>query len=438
LNHPSDPVLERLTRLHPKLIDLSLDRVKHLLGKLGAPHMSLPPVVHVAGTNAKGSVIAMMRAALEAAGYRVHVHTSPHLVRFNERIRLAGTLIEDDALIALLEECEVENGDDPITFFEITTCAAMLAFSRTPADIVLLETGLGGRLDATNAIREAALTVITPISMDHQNFLGDSLAAIAAEKAGILKPGVTCVMAEQPPEAAAVVIARAAEIGAPMVVENVDWTIRRSLEDLIVNSGGVRRHLAPPSLVGPHQAHNAGVAVAALDRLEGFTVSDAAIIEGFGKIEWPARLQRIRRGRLEAKLGHEFTLWLDGGHNVAAAEAIASWLSERDTMPLHLVLGMIDSKDPVEFLRPLKDHIDTLYTVPIPGEAASLSAEELAAHARQLGLAATPVANVATALSAIGKSETGPARVLIAGSLYLAGKVLAESGLGEVESPTEK
>jgi len=434
LENSNDPVLERLTQLHLKLIDLTLDRVQRLLGKLGAPHKSLPPVVHVAGTNGKGSVIAMMRAALEAADYTVHVHTSPHLVRFNERIRLAGQLIDDKALMTLLEECEYENDGDPITFFEITTCAALLAFSRTPADIVLLETGLGGRLDATNAIREAALTVITSISLDHQQYLGDTLAAIATEKAGILKPGVTCVMAEQPLEVHDVIMDVAAEVGAPMVIENVDWTIRRSLEELIVNSVGEMRHLVPPSLDGPHQFHNAGVAVAALERLKGFTVSDEAIIEGFAKVEWPARLQRIRRGRLRAKLGHEFALWLDGGHNAAAAESIAFWLSERDPMPLHLVLGMINTKDPGKFLEPLKDHIDSLYMVPIPGEAASWTADELVAHAQAVGLDATSSADVAGALAAIGQTEIGPARVLIAGSLYLAGKVLAESGLGGVES----
>jgi len=437
LENLNDPILERLTQLHPKLIDLTLDRVQRLLGKLGGPHLSLPPVVHVAGTNGKGSVIAMMRAALEAADYRVHVHTSPHLVRFNERIRLAGRLIDDEALMALLEECESENDGDPITFFEITTCAALLAFSRTPADIVLLETGLGGRLDATNAIREAALTVITPISIDHQQFLGDTITAIAAEKAGILKPGVTCVMAEQLPEAHDVILNAAAEVGAPMVVENIDWSIRRSLEELIVNSTGEMRHLVPPNLDGPHQVHNAGVAVAALERLKGFTVSDEAIIEGFAKVEWPARLQRIRRGRLRAKLGHEFALWLDGGHNAAAAESIAFWLSERDPMPLHLVLGMVNTKDPGKFLEPLKEHIDFLYTVPIPAEAASWTADELTAQARAVGLDATSSMDVAGALAAIGQSETGPARVLIAGSLYLAGKVLAESGLGEVDSPPQ-
>jgi dihydrofolate synthase/folylpolyglutamate synthase len=437
LENLNDPILERLTQLHPKLIDLTLGRVQRLLGKLGGPHLSLPPVVHVAGTNGKGSVIAMMRAALEAADYRVHVHTSPHLVRFNERIRLAGRLIDDEALVALLEECESENDGDPITFFEITTCAALLAFSRTPADIVLLETGLGGRLDATNAIREAALTVITPISIDHQQFLGDTITAIAAEKAGILKPGVTCVMAEQLPEAHDVILNAAAEVGAPMVVENIDWSIRRSLEELIVNSTGEMRHLVPPNLDGPHQVHNAGVAVAALERLKGFTVSDEAIIEGFAKVEWPARLQRIRRGRLRAKLGHEFALWLDGGHNAAAAESIAFWLSERDPMPLHLVLGMVNTKDPGKFLEPLKEHIDFLYTVPIPAEAASWTADELTAQARAVGLDATSSMDVAGALAAIGQSEIGPARVLIAGSLYLAGKVLAESGLGEVDSPPQ-
>ena len=392
------------------------------------PNLALPPVVHVAGTNGKGSVIAMMRAALEAADYKVHVHTSPHLVRFNERIRLAGELIDDEALKDILEKCEKENAGDPITFFEITTVAALLAFSRTPADIVLLESGLGGRLDATNAIRGAALTIITPVSLDHQQFLGDSLAEIAREKAGILKPGVSCVVAEQPPEAMDAIIKKADEIGAPLVVENMDWTIRRSLEELIVNSAGVMRRLVPPSLEGPYQAHNAGVAVAALERLKGFDISDDAIIEGFGKVEWPARLQRIRRGRLRGKLGHDFALWLDGGHNTAAAEAMEFWLSERDPMPLHLILGMLNSKDPRTFLTPLKPHIDSLYTVPIPGEAASLSAEELAAAARSVGLDAIPVTDVAGALGAIKETEIGPARVLIAGSLYLAGKVLAENG----------
>ena len=431
----SQPILERLHRLHPKLIDLSLDRVLRLLGEIGGPQLHLPPVVHVTGTNGKGSVIALMRAVLEAAGYKVHVHTSPHLVRFNERIRIAGDLIGDEALTELLEEVERENRDKPITFFEITTAAALLAFSRTPADIVLLESGLGGRLDATNVIKSPALTVITPVSMDHQQYLGDTLAAIAGEKAGILKPGVPCVVARQPREAAAVIEEKAAEIGAPLIVEDLDWTMRHGIEELVVNSAGQIRLLVPPSLEGPHQAQNAGIAVAALERLDGFRVSDDHMIEGLGRVDWPARLQRLRRGAVRGALGQGFQLWLDGGHNAAAADALARWLSERDRMPLHLVLGMLNTKDPAAFLAPLKPYVYTLRTVPIPGEAAGLSAEELSRAAEHAGFTATPAKDVKDALRAIAETEEPPARVLIAGSLYLAGSVLAESGWNALDSP---
>ncbi len=414
-----DPILERLGKLYPKLIDLNLDRVKRLLDKLGQPHLSLPPVVHVAGTNAKGSVIAMMRAALEAGDYKVHVHTSPHLVRFNERIRLGGKLIGDEALKKILEECETENAGDPITFFEITTVAAMLAFSRNPADIVLLESGLGGRLDATNVVPDPILTIITPVSLDHQQFLGGSLAEIAGEKAGILKSGVPCVVAEQPAEALDAIEKKATEIGAPLIVEGRDWTPRQGPK---------------PSLEGPHQAHNAGIAVAALERLKGFDISGDAIIEGFGKVEWPARLQHLKQGALAGLLGPDMELWLDGGHNEAAAAVLAGWLETVSLKPLHVVMGMLNSKNPGGFLQPLKPHIDSLYTVPIPGEAASLGADELAAAAGDQGIFATPVADVAGALGAIRETEIGPARVLITGSLYLAGKVLAENGWKWLES----
>ncbi len=421
-------ILERFDQLHPKLIDLTLDRVLRLLGELGSPQLHLPPVVHVTGTNGKGSVIAIMRAALEAAGYKVHVLTSPHLVRFNERIRLAGELIGDGALTELLEEVEKKNGQKPITFFEITTAAALLAFSRTPANIVLLESGLGGRLDATNVIKSPALTVITPVSMDHQQYLGDTLAAIAGEKAGILKPGVPCIVARQLPEVVAVIEEKAAEIGAPLIIEDLDWTMRYGVEELVVNSGTQIRQLVPPSLEGPHQAQNAGIAVTALERLYGFRVSHDDMIEGLGRVDWPARLQRLRRGLVRGVLGQEFALWLDGGHNAAAAEALAQWLSERDTMPLHLVFGMLNTKDPAAFLVPLKPYLYSLHTVPIPGEAAGLSAEELARAAEQAGFAATPATDVKDALRAIAETEEPPARILIAGSLYLAGSVLAESG----------
>ncbi|MDA1090736.1 MAG: bifunctional folylpolyglutamate synthase/dihydrofolate synthase [Proteobacteria bacterium] len=412
-----DPILDRLTRLHPKLIDLSLDRVFRLLGQLGNPHLALPPVVHVSGTNAKGSVIAMMRAALEAADYTVHVHTSPHLVRFNERIRLGGggggALIDDAALRALLEECEAANAGQPITFFEITTVAAMLAFSRMPADIVLLETGLGGRLDATNVIDDPALTIITPVSMDHQQFLGDTLAAIAGEKAGILKPGVPCVVAEQKPEALAAIEAKAAEIGARLLVEGRDWT---------------RQGLPQLNLAGPHQVRNAGIAVAALGTLQGFTVSADALNKGFVNIDWPARLQRLDTGALAGILSPDQELWLDGGHNQAASVVLRDWIALGPEQPLHLVMGMLDSKDPEAFLTPLKDRLTSFRCVTIPGEPNSLSAEDLAARAATIGIAAKTAESVAAALAEIARDQPGPARVLITGSLYLAGKVLAENG----------
>jgi dihydrofolate synthase/folylpolyglutamate synthase len=407
-----DPILDRLTRLHPKLIDLSLDRVYRLLSFLGDPHRLLPPVVHIAGTNAKGSVIAMMRAALEAAAYTVHIHTSPHLIRFNERIRLRGELIGDAALKDLLEECEAANAGEAITFFEITTVAAILAFSRMPADIVLLESGLGGRLDATNVIDAPALTIITPVSMDHQQFLGATLAAIAAEKAGILKPDVPCVLADQKPEALAVIEVKAAEIGAPLFLEGRDW-------------GG--RELPPPNLAGPHQRRNAAIAAAALDHLPGITVSDEAITKGFENIDWPARIQHLQSGALAGILRPDQELWLDGGHNPAAGEAIRDWLALEQQKPLHLVMGMLNSKDPDAFLAPFKDRITSLHAVTIPGEANSLSAEELADRAASVGLAATTAETVRKALEEIVQDQPGPGRILITGSLYLAGKVLAEN-----------
>ena len=422
------PILDRLLKLHPKLIDLGLERVWKLLGELGAPHLKMPPVVHVAGTNGKGSVIAMMRAALEAAGYKVHVYTSPHLVRFNERIRIAGRVIDDDELVDLLEVCERANRERQITFFEITTVAAFLAFSRHPADIVLLETGLGGRLDATNAIRGAMLTVITPVSFDHMQHLGTTLRAIAGEKAGILRPNVTCIVAQQPPEAEDAIVEKAAEVDAPLIIENLNWTVRHGVEGIVVNSGGRIREFARPSLEGPHQAKNAGVAVAALERLPGLKVGNDAISAGFRNIEWPARLERIRRGRLRGILGHDFVLWLDGGHNPGAADALAAWMADRDPMPVHLVFGMLNTKDPESFLRILAPYVVTVHTVPIAGQEAGCDAGELAKIAQKLGLHAKAMPDVRTALKDIKQTEIGPARVLIAGSLYLAGSVLAENG----------
>ncbi|HYM03591.1 MAG TPA: folylpolyglutamate synthase/dihydrofolate synthase family protein, partial [Stellaceae bacterium] len=317
-------VLQRLLRLHPKLIDLSLDRVIELLGALGHPQERLPPVVHVAGTNGKGSTIAFLRSCLEAQGYRVHVFTKPHLVRFNERIRLGGTLIDDDALVALLEECERANAGRSITFFEITTAAALLAFSRTPADILLLETGLGGRFDATNVIAQPAVTVITPVSLDHQHFLGETVAAIAGEKAGILKPGRPAVLGRQSKEGRAALESRASALRAPLFRHDVEWHAKATATGLRYSGERWQNlDLPAPGLPGPHQYDNAGAALACLDRLSDLKLSLEALAYGIAHVEWPARLQRLARGRLAERVSAGWELWLDGGHNQAGGEALA-------------------------------------------------------------------------------------------------------------------
>ncbi len=426
----SQAVLDRLTSLHPKVIDLSLGRVERLLARLGNPERKLPTVVHVAGTNGKGSVIAFMRAMAEAAGRRVHAATSPHLVRFNERIRIAGEVIADDALVALLEECEDANGGAPITFFEITTAAALLAFSRAPADVVLLETGLGGRLDATNVLDKPALTVITSISLDHQKFLGDTLEEVAGEKAGILKPGVSCVVAKQTRKVTRLIAERAKEVGAPLIAEGKDWYMRTQGDGLIFEGAGKGPplRLPLPRLVGGHQVRNAGLAVAALDALADLSVPDGAMAMGLRTVEWPARLQRLVHGPLVEALPEGWELWLDGGHNAGAAKTIAAHTRQWRDRPLHLILGMLNSKDPVAYLQALEGKLGLLRGVAIPGEENSLGAQAIADAARTLRLDAEPAADVASALENLTGAAPDPARVLICGSLYLAGTVLRENG----------
>ena len=424
---PSDAILERLSRLHPKLIDLSLGRIERLLARLGHPEEALPPVVHVAGTNGKGSVIAYLRAMLESAGNRVHVYTSPHLVRFHERIRLAGQLIDEADLAALLEECEVANGNADITYFEITTAAAMLAFARQPADVLLLEVGLGGRLDATNVVRRPALSVITPVSIDHTQFLGDTLPAIAFEKAGILKPDVTAVIAPQDPAALSVIEARAAAVGTPLAVAGRDWHFATVGPDWRFAAGDCRRILPAPILPGGHQLENAAVAVACAKHLPGFGLDQRAQMRGLRQAEWPGRLQRLNGGSLKARLPQDWELWLDGGHNASAAAALAATARSWTDRPLHLVCGMMRAKAARTFFEILAPHAATLTTVAIPGETGSLGAPEAAAAAREAGFPATPRGSLGEALSALAAAQTGSARVLICGSLYLAGQALADT-----------
>jgi dihydrofolate synthase/folylpolyglutamate synthase len=424
LSSPGSAVLDRLTRLHPKIIDLSLGRVERLLDRLGNPQKRLAPVVHVSGTNGKGSTIAFLGAMLEAAGLRVHVHTSPHLVRFNERIRLGGKVITDGALAALLEECEDVNGGEAITFFEITTVAALLAFARQDADIVLLETGLGGRLDATNVIERPLLTVVTPVSMDHQQFLGDTLEQIAAEKAGILKAGAGCVTASQNPAVDRVLEDRARSLGAPLFREGREWSIRGRGGGVIFLSGDGERRLPRPGLAGAHQVQNAGLAVAAAERLAGFSISTTAMADGFRDVHWPGRLQRLTQGPLTASAPPDWEIWVDGGHNPAAAGILAD--QGRRWGGMHLVMGMLNSKDPAEFLKPLAAVMGRLLCVDIPGEQNCIAAGELARIGRALGLDAKASKDVGVAVADI-TAGGGPKRVLITGSLYLAGTVLADN-----------
>lgn len=431
-----DAILQRLTALHPKAIDLSLDRIRVLLAKLGDPYLQLPPVFHVAGSKGKGSTTAFLRAMLEAAGYRVHAYTSPHLVRFNERIRLAGQLIDDAKLIALLERCERVNAGAPITFFEITTAAAYLAFAEVPADIVLLETGLGGIADTTNVIPRPALTALTPIGIDHVAFLGDTIAKIAANKAGILKAGVPCVVGPQPDEAIAVIEARAAETKSALFRHGRDWTVRETPDGIRWRDKTIELSLPHPALLGAHQVINAGVAIACARQLAGFSISPEAIAAGLRQVDWPARMQQLTKGPLPDLLPPGTELWLDGAHNAMAGEALAEALKLLPPRPTWLVAGMLNTKDAAGFLRPLAPGLEGARCIAIPGEANSLSAEDLTEAARSVGLMAEPAGSAAAAMRQIAQTiradaASAPApknyRVVIAGSLYLAGRILAEN-----------
>ena len=419
----SDLILERMMALHPKVIDLTLDRVWRLLKALDHPERRLPPVIHIAGTNGKGSTLAMIRAGIEGAGLSAHAYTSPHLAWFHERIRVAGALISEPDLTAVLDECYTANDGAPITYFEITTCAALLAFARARADYTLLEVGLGGRLDATNVIDRPALTIITPVSLDHQAFLGDSIDKIAFEKAGIIKRGVPCVVGPQDEAALAVIEEVAARHGAPLLAHGQHWHVTEERGRLVYQDETGLCDLPLPNLPGRHQVQNAGAALAALRHLG---LGDAACEAAVTRADWPARMQRLRHGPL-TDAAPRAELWLDGGHNPAAGQALAGVLDDMPARPTHLICGMLNTKDVTGYLRPLAQRADSLTAVPIPGEANTLPADETAAAARAVGLRANTAGTVAEALAAITARDPA-ARVLICGSLYLAGRVLRENG----------
>ena len=404
---------------------MSLARVERLLAALGAPQDAIGPTIHVAGTNGKGSTVAYLRAMAEAAGLRVHAYTSPHLVRFNERIRVAGTLVEDAELEDLLAEVERVNAGAPITFFEITTVAAFLAFARKPADLTLLEVGMGGRLDATNVVRAPTVSVITPVSFDHMDYLGDTIAAIAGEKAGIVKPGVPVVVAPQPPDAATAIAARARALGAPMFRAGQEWRFEATPGGLAYR-GVETRALPAPALAGLHQFANAATAVAAAEMLPGrLRLAPAAIAAGIAAAIWPARLQRLTRGPLPELLPPGCELWLDGGHNEDGARAIADWArSQRDDVPLDIVVALRATKRAEPVLAALGAVAHRLVCVGNPADPVASPPAALVAAARAIGLDQVREApDVAAGLRALA----APRRVLICGSLYLAGAVLADN-----------
>jgi dihydrofolate synthase / folylpolyglutamate synthase len=420
----SDQILARLMTFHPKVIDLTLDRVHRLLAALDHPEAKLPPVIHIAGTNGKGSTQAMIRAGLEAMGKRVHAYTSPHLARFHERIRLAGELISEEALSALLDECDAANGGQSITFFEITTVAAFLAFSRTPADYTLLEVGLGGRLDATNVVDQPCLTIITPVSIDHQQYLGETLPEIAGEKAGIIKRRVPCIVGPQEEEGLEVIEARAARLGAPVLAYGQHWQVREEAGRMVYMDEHGLLDLPLPNLPGPHQLQNAGAALAALRALGA---DEAACEAAVTRAEWPARMQRLRHGPL-VEMAPEVELWLDGGHNPAGGIAVAATLARMGKRPTHLICGMLNTKDIAGYLAPLAGVATSLTAVSIPDEVNTLPAATTAEAARRAGFVQVQeAASVAEGLAAIIAAEP-QARVLICGSLYLAGRILQQNG----------
>ncbi|HTT49632.1 MAG TPA: folylpolyglutamate synthase/dihydrofolate synthase family protein [Pseudolabrys sp.] len=433
---PVDAIVARLAALHPKRIDLSLERIERLLAALGHPERNLPPVIHVAGTNGKGSTVAFMRAILEAAGRRVHVYSSPHLVRFNERYRLGhaggGVLVSDEELSATLEECERTNGGAPITVFEITTAVGMILFARHPADVLLMEVGLGGRLDATNVVEHPLATVITRIAIDHTDFLGSTIEAIATEKAGILKRETPAIIAAQARDALAVIERQAARLSAPLKIAGEDWTATEERGRLVYQDEAGLLDLPAPKLYGRHQFENAGLAIAALRSIKPLKIAPAAYEAGMVKADWPARLQRLSAGRLVELAPPGSELWLDGGHNPDGGRVIAAALAdleERVSRPLVLIIGMLASKDCAGFLSNFTGLARRVIAVPVLGAEKGLTAEAVADAARAIGLPATSRDSLEEALDAARKLDLDPPpRILITGSLYLAGEVLRENG----------
>lgn len=434
----ADAEIEKLMGLHPKGYDLSLDRIRRLLEVLGNPHLKLPPVIHVAGTNGKGSATAFCRALLEAQGLSVHVHTSPHLVRWHERYRIGvkggrGQIVDDALFADALRRVAEANGGQPITVFEILTAVTFILFSEQPADVVVLEVGLGGRFDATNVVENPAVCIVQPISLDHQAYLGDRVELIAAEKAGIMKRGIPVVIGHQEFDGAKdVLISTAERLGCPLTVFAQDFLAYEEFGRLVYQDEFGLMDLPLPRLPGRHQIGNAATAIRAV-KAAGYPVTEEIAEKAMLSVEWPGRLQRLTEGRLVEHAPEGSEIWLDGGHNPGAGEVIAEAMAameERQARPLHLVIGMINTKDPIGFFRAFVDIAHNVYTVPIHGSDVGLDPVALALSAAEAGLKAVPMGSLAQALDAIRERSEGgiPPRIMIGGSLYLAGNVLAENG----------
>ncbi|SIQ79695.1 dihydrofolate synthase / folylpolyglutamate synthase [Rhizobium sp. RU33A] len=434
----ADAEIEKLMGLHPKGYDLSLDRIRRLLEVLGNPHLKLPPVIHVAGTNGKGSATAFCRALLEAQGLSVHVHTSPHLVRWHERYRIGvkggpGQIVDDELFADVLRRVAEANGGKPITVFEILTAVTFILFSEQPADVVVLEVGLGGRFDATNVVEKPAVCIIQPISLDHQAYLGDRVELIAAEKAGIMKRGVPVVIGHQEFDGAKdVLISTAERLGCPLTVFAQDFLAYEEFGRLVYQDEFGLMDLPLPRLPGRHQIGNAATAIRAV-KAAGYSVTEEVAEKAMLSVEWPGRLQKLTEGRLVERAPAGAEIWLDGGHNPGAGEVIAEAMAsmeERQARPLHLVIGMINTKDPIGFFRAFVDIAHDVYTVPITGSDVGLDPVALAQSAAEAGLKALPMESLGQALDAIRErsEDSVPPRIMIGGSLYLAGNVLAENG----------
>jgi dihydrofolate synthase/folylpolyglutamate synthase len=429
---PLRDLIVRLSALHPQRIDLSLDRMHRLLERLDHPERKLPPVIHVAGTNGKGSTIAYLRAILEAAGLRVHVFTSPYLVRINECFRLSGVLVGDDELRATLEHCERVNAGAQITIFEIETAAAFCLFAQHSADVVLLEVGLGGRLDATNVIDAPLVSVIAPVGIDHTEFLGDTLAAIAAEKAAIIKRTVPIICAEQPPEAMEAIEAQARRMHASLHAAGQQWHVNVERGRLVYQDDRGLMDLAAPKLFGRHQFDNAGLAIATLRAQNRFKIDNTAFEAGIRNAEWPARMQRLASGALVDLSPPGCELWLDGGHNADGGRVVAAALGdleERVSRPLVVIVGMMANKDAGAFLANFAGLTRHIIAVPIPDRDNAMPPDALVDAVRQLGMRVETAGTVEAALRALARlTYEVPPRILITGSLYLAGHVLSANG----------